>query len=666
MIYRLLFFVLLFLPSPLVGWTASLDSIRAIVLHSYISQSSDSNAKDYIRSLRNNGSWPDIDYADKSPSLWQLEKHLHRISAIAVYAHHAKQKEQTRAFAAAISALRYWFAGGFVNPNWWYQKIGIPRLILAIAYQLDENIPDDLRPQVVEALNVIDSDDYPSRPGGDRIQVISNHAKSLLFQRDEIHTAQLFAKIEAEAQFAPIEETMYDAGGGLEVRNEHRPAGRGFQSDMTFHHRGDRVDCTLTYGMEIPEFYTQWAMILRNTQWRFAEEHTRFIIDYYLDAVRWHLVNDGYVEPSAYNRELARLEKEEFNMNSILQRLLALCDGYRQDELLAFQKGDPPLFGCRYFWQSGYFVFKGINYQSAVRMHSRRNANQEYAHNSEGIKNHFRGDGSCHLSVTGKEYDQIWPVFNFSMVPGTTSPLLKEMPTMKEVQLRRSPIVFSGAITDKRLGACAMDFKSYRNDLTARKSWFFFNEGYVCLGTGITSSLPDTIITTIEQSLLPRQGRYHQISHNPLIETEGMRNGSWSNVVRNAEHSSIASSQSVYSLAINHGVRPKDASYAYTVSPLSTPEGCVWYKVIAQTDTLHAVTSADESVAFGVFFAPGSIEIMGHSISVSEPCMLMLIGDKRYISDPTHLQYQLHVCVDGENKEISVPTWQFAGTTVEF
>lgn len=656
---------------------STMDSLRAVVCHDYVALPVDDHAGGWVKTLRPDGSWPDIDYADQSRSFWQLEKHLDRISAIALYARQCgKAKEQTRARQAAVAALRYWFAGGFTNPNWWYQKIGMPRRLLAIAYQLDDSLPADLRPLMAKALAAIDSDDYPARPGGDRIQVISNHAKALLWQGDETSTVRLFAKLEAEAQFGQLEETMYDAAGGLEVRNGHRPAGRGFQRDRTFHHRGDRVDCTLTYGMEVPEFFSQWALMLRRTPWRFSDEHVRFIIDYVLDAVRWHLVGDTYAEPSALNRELARPNHTEFHHAAIVDRLLTLCDGYRRDELLAFQRADTHPVGCRYFWQSGYFVFKSEGYETAVRMHSERNANQEYPHNSEAIRNHFRGDGACHLSVSGREYDAIWPVFDFSRVPGTTSPLLSEMPPMNEVQLRRSPMTFAGGVTDGTLGACAMDFKTYRNDLRARKSWFFFPEGYLCLGSGISSSLPDTIVTTVEQSLLPRHGRYTVIDGGRLIESEGTRHGAWSHVVRGAEHETLTASRDVYALSIDHGVRPVDASYAYAVAPLSTPADARWYEIVHHDNVVHAVRSTDETVLFCVFFEPGSVTTSTDVITVGEPCILMLRDGRRYIMDPTHGEYQLHVSItprdeyaaQGDRSPIAVriPTWQYAGTTVEF
>jgi chondroitin AC lyase len=145
-----------------------------------------------------------------------------------------------------------------------------------------------------------------------------------------------------------------------------------------------------------------------------------------------------------------------------------------------------------------------------------------------------------------------------------------------------------------------------------------------------------------------------------------MRQGSWENVTLDSEYTTAKVSLPIYSLAINHGVHPENARYAYAVSPLSTPEGSIWYKVLTLSDTVHAVLSSDETTGFCVFFAPGSVDIMGHNISVEEPCMLMLRGGKRYIADPTRREYQLHVTIDGERKEIRIPTWQYAGTTVEF
>ena len=225
---------------------------------------------------------------------------------------------------------------------------------------------------------------------------------------------------------------MYDATGGPAVRNTYMPAGRGVQADMTFHHRGDRVNSTLTYGMELPQFFSYWAALLRDTECRFDSTGVNFVIDYYLDAVCRHLVAGRYAEPSIMNREIAR-PGEGVITPRLAEKLLSVSDGYRSGELRHFAdvqagKATHQASYAHHFWQSDYFVFSRPEFQTAVRIHSERNANSEAAHNSEGIRNHFRGDGACMLSVTGREYADMAPVMDFRMIPGATTPMIPYEP----------------------------------------------------------------------------------------------------------------------------------------------------------------------------------------------------------------------------------------------
>jgi hypothetical protein len=138
---------------------------------------------------------------------------------------------------------------------------------------------------------------------------------------------------------------------------------------------------------------------------------------------------------------------------SVVKKLLQLSEGYRTGELqryAAWQDGLQEYDGtyAHHFWQSEYFVFSRPQYQTAVRLHSVRNANQEAAHNHEGLRNHFRGDGACHLSVDGQEYSGLQPVFDFRMIPGVTSPLLPYDPleAWGSVNVLTSDIQFAGAV----------------------------------------------------------------------------------------------------------------------------------------------------------------------------------------------------------------------------
>ncbi len=675
---RILFISLLFGKLDLA---AQSDVVRQRVRQEYRSAACSLQAAAWWRSMRSDGTWADIDYEDHSRSLWQLEQHLDRLVDMSLdYASAAAR--DTQELRSIIRGIRHWFVMGYQNDNWWYTKIGVPRRMLALAYILDDDLPATLRDTLSAALDAIDSNDHPARPGGDRIQVLSNHAKVLLWRRDSLGAATLFRKIEAEAAVAPMEEVMLDAAGGMAVRNAFRPSGRGLQADMTFHHRGDRVNSTLTYGLALPQWVAYWAQLLADTPWRFSDTHLHTAIDYYLDGVCRHLVRGRYVEPAAYNRELAR-PKAGVMDSSLAHSLLDVSGGYRAGELrlmAAVQEGRARLDTAyaHHFWQSDYFVFARPHYQSAVRMHSVRNANQEAPHNGEGLRNHFRGDGACHLSVTGTEYRGLQPVFDFSMIPGVTAPHLPSEPleARGSVQLLTSATLFAGAVSDTRNGAAAIDFRSGRSDLRARKAWFFMDEGYVCLGSDISCTAADTIMTTIEQcrqlTPLHRRGRwflhggnaYHVVDGKPLA-TAGRRHGRWANCVSGVAYAADTLTADVVTLAISHGVRPMGAHYAYAVAPGAERPVRPWYRILQNGRGIQAVESRQGDVVYAVFYEAGAISTSAGLIRVDRPCMVMVRQGACYVSDPTRQASTLTLTVGTTAQKVALPQGADAGRTVK-
>lgn len=641
--------LILLLLIPALGCFASpLEEVRTQVRKEYLDIPSAADVSALAAAMDGEGKWPDVDYSDTSTSLWQLEKHLDRIVDMARVLGQAPDGNQALA-DAVMKGLNQWFDGNYVNSNWWYTKIGVPRRMLALAYLLDGLVSDEIKEKIDRSLDVIDSDDYPARPGGDRIQVLSNHAKVLLWRRDYDGAAGIFRKIEDEARIAPFEDTMYDAGGGLAVRNAWRPSGRGVQPDMSFHHRGDRVDSTLSYGLELPEFFIYWARLLKHTEWAFSPSAVDFIIDYYLDGVSRHLVAGRYAEPSIMNRELSRPVAGVMTPE-LAEGLMEICNGYRQAELedaLKVVRGEKDFDGAyaANFFESGYFAFARPAFQTAVRYHSERNSNQEAPHNREGIRNHFRGDGACMLSVTGREYSDIAPVFDFRMVPGVTAPLLPydSLQVWGEVQVLDPPAMFAAAVADSLYGAVAFDFSSTRQPLKARKGYFFFDDEYLCLGAGISSTSPYEIVTTIEQCL-SRSGdvaadsgwyfhngnAYHVISGEAEASVES-RAGTWGNAAENVEYENTPVEADVFTLTICHGIGPGNSGYAYAVCPAVSEKRDHTFEILANDPTMQAVASKDGNLIYVIFYEPGSIETSYGTFSSPEPCILMIHEGKETI-----------------------------------
>ncbi len=385
------------------------------------------------------------------------------------------------------------------------------------------------------------------------------------------------------------------------------------------------------------------------------------------------------------NRELSR-PGEGVMGPAMASRLLKISNGYRAAELRHFadvQSGTARHEDsfAHHFWQSDYVVFSRPGFQTAVRIHSFRNANQEAPHNSEGLRNHFRGDGACMLSVSGREYADIAPVMDFRMIPGATTPLIAYEPLSGwgQVHILDNPTRFAGAVTDSLYGAAGFDFISPRSDLKARKSWFFFDEGYLCMGSAISSSSSDSIVTTVEQCLSPAGGfstdesgqwyfhngsAYHIISGDAYGEVDH-RTGTWRNCVSGVAYADDSISADVFSLAIRHGVSPENASYAYAVVPAATSPIEHSFEILACTDSVHAAASADGSLIYMVFFSEGEVETPAGKFGAEQPCMMMLRDGRLLLSDPSRTNYLLKYHTPSGKHEILVPTGLMGGTAVE-
>jgi len=62
---------------------------------------------------------------------------------------------------------------------------------------------------------------------------------------------------------------------------------------------------------------------------------------------------------------------------------------------------------------------------------------------------------------------------------------------------------FVGGVTDGMYGAAAFDFHAeFTGKLSARKTWFFFDNEIVALGANITCPGTNSVITSINQCLL--------------------------------------------------------------------------------------------------------------------------------------------------------------------
>lgn len=186
------------------------------------------------------------------------------------------------------------------------------------------------------------------------------------------------------------------------------------QIDYSFHHLVDRVNTTYSYGGSYASVFAEWAAYVSDTEYAFTQDKIKQLIDYYLDGICKHAVYGVYPEKGAMNRGISRKERF-FPLSTETPAQLMTASDYRRDELetlirLRKGKAEPEASFSRFYWQSEHFVCQRPDFFTSVRMYSVRNHNMEQPYNSEGLLNHYKGDGANFLSIKGDEYLNIWPV----------------------------------------------------------------------------------------------------------------------------------------------------------------------------------------------------------------------------------------------------------------
>lgn len=80
-----------------------------------------------LAKMNPDGSWPDIDYTDKTRGGWPVNGHLVRLNELAVM--YTRNKGDEAVKNKILSGLDYWFKNDFICPNWWYPQIGVPKVL---------------------------------------------------------------------------------------------------------------------------------------------------------------------------------------------------------------------------------------------------------------------------------------------------------------------------------------------------------------------------------------------------------------------------------------------------------------------------------------------------------------------------------------------------------
>ncbi|MEX2640040.1 MAG: polysaccharide lyase family 8 super-sandwich domain-containing protein [Balneolales bacterium] len=700
--FKAICLILLFPIGSLANGETDLELIRELVIADLVEGGIDEEeVTGLMQSLQEDGTWPDIDYIDVSRNAFEHSRHLNNMLVLSrAYrkpdSRHYEDPELKRKMA---SALDYWLEHDFICENWWWNQMGTPGRMVDVLLMMDDALTETQKELAGPIVGRANFEASGARPGGDLIQIAGIYGKYGLFARDEEKVEEAIQAMAGEVGFA------VDRGDPSDVR--------GLQKDFSFHHRHHRVPFNLTYGMGYARSFTEWASKVSGTRFSFPDEAVTLLVDFFLDGIVKSAAWGKYPDPGALSREVGRRTILNPYSPDMPEQLLEVTS-HRKEELeniAGIRRGDrqPDLTGNMFFWHSEYFSHQRPGYFTSVRMYSTRNNNLDGPHNSEGLLNHHLADGSNFLIRTGDEYTQIFPVWDWQKIPGTTVIQKPSLPGRDQISVR-GITGFVGGVTNGLHGAAVFDFESPIDPLRARKSWFFFDEEFVALGAGIRSGSVFPVATTLNQSLLNGEVRVGRrdgshiaangehsltgiswVHHDrtaylfpdpAAVQLENrQRSGSWERINDSVWAWDLDEEfKDVFTLWLDHGRRPLQAGYAYIVVPGIEAPGVEAYRassaveILSNTPKIQAVGHRGLELTQIAFYEPGELDLSpGLSVSAGSPGLVMIKTsgqdiEEITVSDPSREldTFRVKVTTGGhaEDIEFELPSGDYAGQSV--
>jgi len=636
----------------------------------------DYQVRTIVDKMNKDGSFHDINYVDLSRTAgFPQRNHTYNLVYLAkAYKNKTSKFYQSKKLKDIITVgYEYWVNNDFFGDNWHNNQISTPTNLVNLMLLIGDELPDNLVTKGQPIIGRAHMNASGARPSGDRIVIAGILAKNLLFNGEQEQFDKIIKLIEGEVKFST--------------------GSRGMQHDYSFHHRHDRVNNTTSYGYgKYANAFGEWSYYVANTKYAFSVDKINHLVDYYLDGIYKQLVYGIYTDISVKNRSITHKATFAPRGTVEIERLLHSTD-YRKDELeeiIKLRNGEikPSKSFAKFFWQTEHFVFQRPDFYTTVRMFSTRNRNMEKPYNGPGKPTHHRADGTNYLMLKGDEYHNIWPVYDWQKISGTTIVQKPKLYPPSEIQ-KDGLTDFVGAVTDGLFGAVCFDFISAHDFVEAKKSWFFFDKEYVCLGTGINSNRKLPVVTTINQVLMRSEVTVFQDSKIEKLP-EGNRElekvkwvhqdkigyifpepatvhlsnqtqkGRWSDITDQKNISDEIVSEKVFMLWFNHGERPKNASYQYIVVPNvavselnETSNTNRNIEILANTSELQAVKHTKLDICQIAFYNSGEIRVSNDmQVGMSSPGMVMIKmkGNRILelsVSDPSRKLSRITMTVSG-------------------
>lgn len=517
-----------------------------------------------VESIRDDGSWGDIDYADTKRSGWSPKIHTERILTMTKYYWRERKSldadDMSRLTGAIHRAMNFWFSSKLVCKNWWYNQIGIPRTLGPAFLLFEQEMTGEEKREAVEVMKHSSF----GMTGQNKIWLAGNVLLRALLEND----------------WKLVREARTVIGSEITVG-----AGEGIQADWSFHQHGPQQQFG-NYGLSFISNMGFYSEVFAGTSLAFTGSQQKTLVSLLLDGYRW-IVWKGYWDVNALNRQLFRNADRDkgfillFTACSLMKGSTPEVEAEIEDMIR--QSGldsdvANTFVGNKHFWKSDYTVHRTPRWMASVRMASERVIGTELV-NEDNLKGYYMADGALYTYVRGDEYHNIFPFWNWRRIPGiTTYESEAPIPDPNRTDSRNHSSRVGG-VSNGTTGITAMQLR--RNGLNANKAWIFADDYILCMGSDIRSDSSASVITSVDQRFRRGEVRscgngrfFHDNTGYIILQADScavlteQKRGQWHDFM-GMYRPEMLEEESVFSICLTHD-KKRPSGYIYLILPASS------------------------------------------------------------------------------------------------
>ena len=651
-----------------------------------------SKAKDYLDLIQEDGAFGDVDYKATSSAAngtaWSPYLALDRLQAITVAYHKEGNAlyHDEEVINKLNKAIVYW---GKMNPsssNWWENQIGVQLRFSRIALFMESIVSKDAMDIMLNKL--LEKTPVKYGTGQNNLWFDQNYVYyAIITENGTKHTNSTgFKKLDLKElvddylSYCLVVQTDDNTAEAVQVDNSFYMHGRQFYSNG--------------YGMSMFRDMSFWIYMIRETSYAFEQDVIDLMADYMIDGTSWTIRGDimelylGY-RPYDYDVGYDNYAAEYIDP---LKRMIE-SDPDRTDEYQAILdniQGKNTANGKNgnyYMWRSGYASHMRDGYGVNIKMDSNQIIGGEWRGSWSGYDKdggqliYWTSSAASTITVDGDEYTNVYPTYDWAHCPGTTT-AARIVQDYANAGRFKNGTEHTIGVSNGKYGNTAYDMN--KKGTQVKKGYFFFDDEFVALGSGINSTEGVNIHTTLNQCEAEDVNVGGQSvaegTKEQIYNTNWLYNGKVGYVF--LENTDVVVSNSVqtnnpslwdeakknetpatFTAYLDHGLKPSNDSYAYIVVPNTTAGAVSQYAgntpvtVIANNEKVQAVRHDGLKQTQINFYQAGSLEYKdGYIITVDQPCSIIIdeSEDTRKISvavNDTAANQTVNVNLNYDNQE---------------